>query len=272
MTYLGEDAKLTGRLGEEPMRRTLAALLRAKIVAGDAEFLAAATMAVRIADNRDAFLARAAAQGTPLRILSGEEEAEYGFRVVVDDPAFADLDTLSIVDPGGQSTELTIASRKLGGGWDVRFRRSYPLGTLGLRGGVMPSSAPDGGEILAATHHLDETIGTDIAPADAGVVVCLGAPATDLVTLREGLAEWRPDVVHGAFLDYEEVGRAVGWLMRLGDEGRAKLPGLEPGRHRTIHAGTLILERFLNALAAPGCRVSIRGWRHALLTDDAAWG
>ena len=271
MTFLGEGAKQTGRLGEVPMVRTLAALRRAKERAGDAPLVAAATMAVRIAANRAEFLARAAAQGTPLRVLSGEEEAAYGFRAVVEDPAFAALDTLSIVDPGGQSTELTVASRGPEG-WQVRFSRSYPLGTLGLRGGPLADERPDLGAIMTATHLVDETIGTDIAPADAGTVVALGAPATDLVTLREGLADWRPDIVHGAWLDYEEVGKAVGWLMRMTDAERQALPGMEPGRGRTIHAGCLILERFLNALAAPGCRASVRGWRHALLMDDRAFG
>jgi exopolyphosphatase/pppGpp-phosphohydrolase len=47
------------------------------------------------------------------------------------------------------------------------------------------------------------------------------------------------------------------------DAERQAVPGVDPGRGRTIHAGCLILERFLNALAAPGVWVSVRGWRHA---------
>jgi exopolyphosphatase/pppGpp-phosphohydrolase len=81
------------------------------------------------------------------------------------------------------------------------------------------------------------------------------------------MPSWQPDLIHGAYLDYEEVGKAVGWLMRMNDAGRKSAGPLEAGRERTIHAGTLILERFLNAIAAPGCYVSIRGWRNALLEN-----
>jgi exopolyphosphatase / guanosine-5'-triphosphate,3'-diphosphate pyrophosphatase len=35
-----------------------------------------------------------------------------------------------------------------------------------------------------------------------------------------------------------------------------------------LHAGALILERFLQALHVLGCRVTVRGWRHALLERD----
>jgi exopolyphosphatase/guanosine-5'-triphosphate,3'-diphosphate pyrophosphatase len=54
-------------------------------------------------------------------------------------------------------------------------------------------------------------------------------------------------------------------MMPMTDEQRAAIPGMEPGRERTIHIGALIAERSLYALSCNGCYVSVRGWRHALL-------
>lgn len=269
VTALGEDTKQTGRLSEPAMERTLAAVHRAYALAralGCQEVLAAATMAARIASNAGDFLARAAAQATPIIVLSGEEEAELGFRSVADDPTWDahHQGTLTIIDVGGHSTELVTAERRAGH-WDVRFRRSFPVGTLGLRASLLSGERCDGLALLRAAKAIDEAIGLDYLPGTAGLAVALGATGTNLVTIREAMPEWDSQKVHGAFLDYEEVSKAAGFLGAMSDAERAAVVGIEPGRERTIHIGSLILERFLYATRVLGCGVSTRGWRHALL-------
>uniref|UniRef100_UPI00286A4AC9 Ppx/GppA phosphatase family protein n=1 Tax=Armatimonas sp. TaxID=1872638 RepID=UPI00286A4AC9 len=197
-------------------------------------------------------------------VLSGEQEAELGFLAVAEDPLFADDDCLSIIDPGGQSTELVTAV-KLEGKWEVRFRKSFPIGTLGLRGTVLSSESPSPPEILNAVIVLDDLIGMEFRPGAAGRAVVLGASGTNLVTIRDRMTEWDAAKVHGAWLDFEEVSKAVGWMMPMTDLQRSLIIGIEPGREKTIHLGSLILERFLWSLHVLGVTVSVRGWRHALL-------
>jgi exopolyphosphatase/guanosine-5'-triphosphate,3'-diphosphate pyrophosphatase len=267
VTGLGEGTKETGLLGEGGMARTLAALRRAFDRAretGVGTPLAAATMAARIASNTDEFLRKAEEQGTPVFVLPGEQEAELGFRAVANDPAFAAHRRLSIVDVGGHSTELVTADREPGG-WTVRYRRSFPLGTLGLKGTLLRDESPGPMEVLRATAALDDLIGLAYLPSQGGHAVALGATGTNLVTIRDRMTEWDSARVHGAWLDYEEVSKAVGWMMPMTEAHRAAIPGIEPGREGTIHIGSLILERFLHALRVLGCSVSVRGWRHALL-------
>lgn len=269
VTALGTGTKETGLLGEEGATRTLAALKRFFEEArnlGANEVLAAGTMAVRIATNTPEFLARAADQGTPVIVLSGEHEAELGFQAVANDPTFAEHERLSIIDPGGHSTELMTAVREPKG-WNVKFRKSFPVGTLGLKGTCLNAESPDSMMILQAVNEIDDIIGMGYRPGEAGHPVVLGATGTNLVSIREKLTTWQPERVHGAYLDYEEVGKAVGWMMPMTDAQRAAIPGMERGREKTIHVGALILERFLNSLGSPGCSVSVRGWRHALLEE-----
>lgn len=267
VTALGEGTKATGLLGEPGMKATLEALAEFFAKAHEleaTEVISAATMAARIATNTDAFLARAAAQGTPTIVLSGEDEAELGFLAVAEDPLFADHPRISIVDPGGQSTELVTADRTKSG-WKVHFRRSYPIGTLGLRSTHLPNERLGPREILQAIAYIDDIIGLAYRPDEAGLAIVLGATGTNLITIRERMTEWQPEKVHGAWLDYEEVSKAFGWLGSMSDAERAAVEGMEKGREKTIHLGALILERFLFALRSHGCRVSVRGWRHALL-------
>ena len=270
VTALGEGTKETGRVRPEAIARTLAAVAQSAERARGlgARLVVGTTMAARLATNAGDLLAAAAAQGTSLTVLSGEDEARLGTAAILDDPHYAGIEDLAILDLGGHSTELTILRERA-----VRFSRSLPIGTLGLRG-RLPQETVGGPEMLGASVALDEEIETgydrSAAPLPTGgTVVALGAGATTLVALREGLTMWDAARVDGAALEYEEVGRAVGWLMGLTEaERRAALP-LSPGLARTIHLSALILERFLYALRAEGCRVSVRGWRHGLLEDDA---
>lgn len=269
ITALGEGTKKTGLLSERGMVETLGALKQfwnTAVESGASQIVAGATMAARIASNSAEFLERAAGQGTPVTILSGEQEAQLGFEAVVNDPAFANCPRISIIDPGGQSTEMVTASRS-GHGWTVDFRRSYPIGTLGLKSTNFPNEQVDGLSLLRASGAVDDLIGVCYRPSQCGEVVVLGAAGTNLVSVRDQLTTWQPDVVHGSTLQYEEISKAVGWMMPMSDSERRAIPGLEQGRENTIHVGAFILERFLFALRAEYCRVSVRGWRHALLAN-----
>ena len=284
VTGLGTDTKGTGLLREDAQERTLEAVKRAFETARamGAECVAGATMAVRIATNAAGFLDRAERQGTPILILSGEDEAQLGLEAVMGDAEFRSHVRISVIDPGGHSTELTTAVRT-DGGFGVEFRRSFHVGALGLREGTMGGDSPDRGARLRAVVEIDEAIMG--VSSTGGVAVALGATPTNLASVRGAvgslLALPHPQppprdtdirgegaMVHGQWLDYEEVSRAVEWMCEMPEAERRELPGLEKGREKTIHIGALILERFLNALRLDGCFVSTRGWRHAMLDRD----
>jgi exopolyphosphatase / guanosine-5'-triphosphate,3'-diphosphate pyrophosphatase len=273
VTALGEGTKATGVLSEAGISRSLDAIRaffeQAKSH-GSQHIFAAATMAARIANNTHEFVRRGKEQGTPIHILSGEQEAELGFQSVCSDPMFDQSSRLSIIDPGGHSTEIVTADR-VDGQWEVKFRRSYPIGTLGIRSSFLPEESNNGLAILRATAATDDLIGLCYRPGQCGEVVVLGAAGTNLISVRDRLLTWEPERVHGATLEYEEVSKAVGWMMPMTDAERAAIPGLEAGREKTIHLGSFVLERFLFALRAESCRVSVRGWRHALLENLEAY-
>ena len=77
-------------------------------------------------------------------------------------------------------------------------------------------------------------VGQPAAEGEAGAVVALGATGTNLVSIRERMATWQPERVHGAFLDYEEVSRAVAWLSEMIIPiSRSVLPIAAQRRHST---------------------------------------
>ncbi|MCH7904545.1 MAG: hypothetical protein IH944_08265 [Armatimonadetes bacterium] len=271
VTGLGTGLGSGGELQPESMSRTLDAIAEANKRAagfGAAKVTAVGTMALRIASNCDEFREKAAAQGTPVEVISGEREAELGLLCVLEDPVFASHECISIVDPGGHSTEIVIAQRD-GDSWSTLSSTSYRIGALGLCDEVLGYDSPNGGQRLAATSQIDSALSAQPPASEPNVAVTLGATGTNLVTMRERMTTWDAALVHGAYLSYSDVGSAVGTLCDLTAAERAGLPGLEKGRELTIHAGALILERCLYLLRVEGCFVSTRGWRHALLEQVA---
>ena len=269
VTALGRGTKLTGLLTEQAMLETLVALQDGYRIANELNahpVFAAGTMALRIARNSAEFVEKCASQNTPVVILEAKDEARLGFQAVAYDATFCDCGVLSMVDPGGHSTEF-VTAMSLPEGWSTQLQRSVPVGAIGLLDGLESPDRPSPADRMNLVNQIDELIGLQYLPLRAGTVVVLGATGTNLVSIRDHHKTWQPELVHGATLSYEEVGRAAGWLMDKTGSERAQLVGLEPGREHTIHLGTLILERFLIAFGVESCRVSVRGWRHAMVEE-----
>jgi exopolyphosphatase/guanosine-5'-triphosphate,3'-diphosphate pyrophosphatase len=68
-------------------------------------------------------------------------------------------------------------------------------------------------------------------------------------------------------LRFDEISLAAARLFSTPLAERVRLVGIETGREATLPSGALILERCLFALHADACRVSVRGWRHAMLEE-----
>lgn len=127
MAGLGRGVVSTGKLDAKAMKVTMRSLARFRYLAaqmGVETPIAVATAAVRQASNGPEFLDAVSALGLPVRLLSGDEEAEVaGFGVI---SGFEDAAGI-VGDLGGGSLEL---ARVEGG--RVLERESFQLGVLRL--------------------------------------------------------------------------------------------------------------------------------------------
>ncbi len=264
-------------LSPESMRRTAEAVIhlhRAAHLHGADRVTVVGTQAVRSAQNRSELERPLLHEGIRIRVLTGEEEARYGFLSVAEDPAFGNTPILTVVDIGGASTEFSTADSAV----------SHPIGSLRLIQDVLGYGPCDEAAIFRAFKYIDEclgglrSIGAESTPPKSGsdraepskiepsMVVTIGATGVNLASIRRGL-DFNPDAVHGAELDYEWVGKNAGVLCRLSADERQAFPGMESGRGPMIHAGALILERCMYLLKVETIRVSVRGLRWGLLSE-----
>jgi exopolyphosphatase/guanosine-5'-triphosphate,3'-diphosphate pyrophosphatase len=256
ITRLGEGVDAARRLAPaavERVRATVARYARRMDVLAVERRVAVATSAVRDAANGSELLATLAADfGLEARLLSGDDEALLTFRGVSAGRSVAP-GTL-VIDVGGGSTELV-----LGGPGGVEAHMSLDLGCVRETERFLRSNPPAAEELAACAAHVRESLPAGLEPSTA---IGVAGTVTTLATLHLGLAEERPELVHGHVLATPWIeaetaalaGRTVAELRRR--------PGIEHGRAPVLVAGCVVLLETLRAYGLEGLEVSERDILH----------
>jgi exopolyphosphatase/guanosine-5'-triphosphate,3'-diphosphate pyrophosphatase len=270
ITRLGRGIGREGALDAEAIARTLAVLRRFAAVARDhdARIAAVGTEALRRAHNAGAFLGPAAEiLGTAVEVIDGEREAALTFRATVE--SFPDLriGELAVVDIGGGSTEIVLATDG-----NVDFRTSLPVGSVRLTEALVhhdPATAEEQASIAAT---VDAAIRDLPVPRTPATLVGVAGTVTSLAAMALQLASYDPARVHGFRLSRADLAREIGRLGAATQAQRERMIGLDPRRADVILAGALILDRIAAATNADEVRVSDRGIRWGLAYELAALG
>src|SRR3982751_4592689 len=265
ITRLGRGIGHNGALDGEAIARPLAARREFAAAARrhDARIAAIGTEALRRAPNAAAFLDPAAEiLGTQVEVIDGEREAALTFRAVA--ASFPDLQTgpLAVVDIGGGSTEIVLATRG-----QVSFRTSLPLGSVRLTEGFIHHDPPTAAERAAITDAIDSAIrGVPFRQQPTALVGVAGA-VTSVAAMALALASYDPARVHGYRLTRADLDREIARLAAATQVERERMVGLDPRRADVILAGAIILERIAASAHVTEVRVSDRGIRWGLFHE-----
>ena len=296
---LGERVEETGRLGDEPMRRAIEALLVCadKIRRnGVRRMRAVATEACRRAENRHEFLDQVRRQtGLRMDIISAEEEARLavaGCAPLLD----AEAERLLVVDIGGGSTELILINLA---GTPAHLRGRLLMALAPARRGVLEADArarAAGAHILdwisvplgVATLHdrhapiadarmryaamrsdfrsqLAKFAGTRLG-ADTGLqIIGASGTVTTIGGAYLGLRRYDRNRVDGMWLPATGAAAVIEELIALDDASRERHPGIGADRSLLIVAGAAILSEVMAHWPASRIRVADRGLREGLL-------
>lgn len=255
VTRLGQGVDRTGHFAAEALDRTVAAIEDAvgRCRGLDAERIRIfATSAVRDAADRETFLSRVAEQtGLTPDVLSGEQEARYGFagaRVGLD-PARE----VVVLDIGGGSTELV-----RGRGAVERFI-SMDIGSVRLTERHFAHDPPTPSEQEAVRADAAASIATGMAAIGShrpDVLVGLAGTITTVAAIAIGLQGYDRDAIHHSTLSREQVLQIRARLAGMTSNERRALPAMPAGREDVIVAGIVILEQVLEALGTDDVLVS----------------
>jgi exopolyphosphatase/guanosine-5'-triphosphate,3'-diphosphate pyrophosphatase len=255
ITRLGQGVGATRALAPEAVERTLAVLREFRSVMDDAGVPAGrvrmtATSAARDATNREVFFGPAAdIVGTPVELLSGEEEGRLSF-----DGATAELDgalgPFLVVDIGGGSTEFSVA----GGS------RSFDIGCVRLTELYLEHDPPQPEELHACiavtTEYLKDVVRELPEVAEARTFVGLAGTVTTAAAVEQGLATYDRDRIHGFRLTRDAAEDVFRTLATEARADRVHNPGLEEARADVIVGGLCVLVTIYRELGFGECLVS----------------
>ncbi len=249
---IGAGMAATGQLGEEPMRRAEAALdvfdhfcHAASLLGSDAPagaVDAVATSAIREAENAPAFLTRARARTSlPIRVLSREQEARYGYLAAVNSTTLSEGCAL---DLGGGSLQLVEVHERC-----ARRSASWRLGAVRMTERFIPNGAPAKRRQLEELreHIAQELRSAPWLPRAGRRLVGIGGTVRSLASVAQRAAGLPDNGVQGAVVSAEALAETVTRLAALPAAERATVPGVKPARADLILAGAVVVEGVMRA-------------------------
>src|SRR4051812_6879560 len=257
---IGAGLQESGALSEERIERALAVVevfahfckatgIRTRDV------VALATSAIRDATNSDAFLERA---GLPVRVLSVDEEAYYGYLAAVNSTTLTEG---AVLDLGGGSLQLTRVK-----GREARKMGSWPLGAVRMTERFLPGGDPASKKQLKTlrAHVIGELESAPWLSKAGSRLVGLGGTVRNLAAAA-GASAGLPSIgVQGYVIEAEALDDLVGRLASLDASERGKVPGIKPARGDLILAGAVVVQAVLEAGGFDGIEVTEAGLREGV--------
>lgn len=236
---IGAGIDETGVLGEEGLARGLAT---AEVFAhfceatGITEIDAVATSAIRDARNAKDFISRAA---LPVRVLSKEEEAYYGYLAAVNSSTLSEG---AVLDLGGGSMQLVRVD-----GRHPRELGSWPLGAVRMTEhfGLGEGTAAKKQRRALRDHVAQQLEDVSWLPTAGERLVGIGGTVRNLAAAVQraiGVPEFG---VQGFRIERDELDALVERLAGMSPAERAKVPGIKPARADLILAGAVVVQSVL---------------------------
>jgi exopolyphosphatase/guanosine-5'-triphosphate,3'-diphosphate pyrophosphatase len=274
---LGEGMGRAGRISEEAIERTIAALdvCRAKMNArGVTRARLVATQACRAAANGEDFIARVRkSTGLELEIIDRETEARFAARGC---GALADplAECALLFDIGGGSTELVWLARSCDphSNYELRAWTSLQLGVVSLAehfGGRHVSAET----FIAMTNYARDAL-MNFYVETAAERRCprfhlLGASGTvtTLAGVHLGLKRYDRWRVDGLWMSNDEASSAIHRLRQMNFDERVANGCIGPQRADLVLAGCAIFEAIRELFPAERTRIADRGLREGMLLE-----
>lgn len=276
---LGEGLEASGKLSEDAMERTLAALRiaaskirRANVV----RLRCVATEACRGASNGAEFIQRVRKEtGLRMEIIDGQAEAELaaiGCGSLFDE----NVDDIILYDIGGGSTEISRMSRQTSDApqnqdfFKLVDSDSVPLGVVRLserHAGPGPHEHGYEGMLQESETRLKAFMDRQADMVDMSRVQIIGTSGTvtTLAAVQLGLARYDRNVVDGCTISAENVTEVIGNLRQMSRDQLAENPCIGAQRADLVLSGCAVLEAIHTRWPVAKVSVADRGLREGLL-------
>lgn len=273
VTRLGESVFRDGRVSEEALAFLCATLGRFALTYQKFDVQgvrAVATSAVRDSSNQQEFLDRSgAALGTPVEIISGQEEARL-IHLGVEARWPRGEERALIIDVGGGSAELILSQNG-----ELLDAISRPLGAVRLTELFLQSDPPAPDELHRMNAYIDEKLlpfHKRRHQEKFDRVVATSATAAAIVCAVNQVARPKRDAADRLRARTTEIRKLYAEVSGGDLAARRKIVGIGPRRAEIIVAGTAVFLRSLEMFGCLSLYYSTAGVRDGIIADLAARG
>ncbi|WP_367306161.1 Ppx/GppA phosphatase family protein [Alicyclobacillus acidocaldarius] len=224
------------------------------------EWMPVATAALRQAENGDDVRQKIEEEtGLRFRILTGEEEARYGFLGVVNTMP---IQNAVIFDIGGASSEIALMRDRA-----LIRAASLPYGALNLR--EMFGRYGEQACVRMASDRAAEALAEHAWVREGELLPLIGLGGTARALAKLFLAETHRKTprLHGFELPASYVEVKLKQLQQMSVNKRRKMKGIAKHRAEIITTGLAVLATFVRTLKPPSLFVSRCGIREGLLFE-----
>ncbi len=243
--------------------QTLAKFRRLAESHGVDEIIAAATSAVREADNGGDFISAAKRQiGLRVRVISGTEEARLihlaaGYAIGIGQRRAV------VIDLGGGSTEIT-----LGTAARCELGKSFKLGAIRLTERFAKRDPMTRADERRLVRHIQRETNTYLrAIRRRGFQRVIGTSGTIQALGALAAGAGRPDDIRRLTVNAADISRLRKRLVGMPLEARLKIPGLDPRRADLSGVGAVIIDTLLAGLGAEELTLCDFALREGLVLD-----
>ena len=268
MVRLGSGGLDGKALTAEAMAAALQAFSRFRRLAEShqvEEILAAATSAVREAENGGEFLAAVEREtGIKPQVISGTEEARLIHLAAVYGVDVAGASAV-VVDIGGGSVEITH-----GAGTSLRVAKSFKLGVIRLTERFVHTDPLSGRDERKLVRHIEDELSKylrDIKSAGFDRVIGTSGTILSLGTVATAERRRASDEIRNLRVPAKQIHRLRKEVTNRSIGERMKLPGLDPRRADLIVSGAVLLDTVLQHLEATEITLCDFALREGLVLD-----
>lgn len=259
---LSERINEDGRLSEQAIDELIDTLRHFLLICTHNhtdQIRAVATAAVRNAANRSDILARIKADtGLVIELLSGEEEASYGFLGMINSLNIRDG---FLIDIGGGSTELSLFRNR-----GLVRTVSFPFGCVSLNKRFGSKGMLSDDDLKALEAHVTEALKQEawIGDTPGLPLVGVGGTVRALGKMQQAAHKYPLPQTHNYPITGEHTDVLFDMIRKLPLDKRRKLPGLSKDRADVVVPGVAVLRVLYRATKATHYRICGAGLRDGL--------
>lgn len=214
---------------------------------------AVATSAIRDAPNGDEVLQAIIDAGLPARVVSGDEEAWYGYLGAINGTTLTD----------GLVAELGGGSIQVGRVDDRRLVHSMsrPLGAVRMTDAFMATNVQTRDDVKRLRRHAVDVFHLDHWITDGGRVVAMGGAVRTLAAMAQKASGYPLGEVHGYLLTRPALRELIERMTALPRGERRRIPGLKADRADIMLAGAVVMDALMQASDVDRVEVCATGLR-----------